>query len=317
MKAKKDMASLRRLINQQLKSFGYEITKEKKRNFVNPDRLEKADKYLERYREIISDPLNMLIQKVPEAGYVDKMGCVILHNGNRVPIEGPLAYYKDFSDILVINRGVHEPLEEFCFQQAIEKLNITNPNMLELGCYWAHYSMWFMKAFPNATCFMVEPDPDNIKCGKNNFEINHLKGEFIRSFVGNSGFKVDAFLSEKGLSGIDLLHSDIQGFEVEMLEGASDLLNRKAAKYAFVSTHSQDLHRSVVEVLSSFGYRIEVSADVDFETTSSDGFVLASSPLVEPVFQNFKPLGRTAIARSSSSEIGHFIANTMSRISQK
>lgn len=311
------MASLRRLINKQLKSLGYEITKEKTRVFVNSDRLEKADKYLERYREIISDPLNVLIEKVPEAGYVDKTGCVILHNGNRVPIEGPLAYYKDFSDILVVNRGVHEPLEEFCFQQLIRKLDIASPTMIELGCYWAHYSMWFLKAFPNATCFMVEPDPDNIMCGKNNFQINDLKGEFIRSFVGDSGFKVDAFVREKGLSVIDLLHSDIQGFEVEMLEGASDLLNRKAAKYAFVSTHSQDLHRSVVELLSSFGYRIEVSADVDIETTSSDGFVLASSPLVEPVFENFKPLGRTAIAHSSASKIGHYIANTMSQISQK
>ena len=86
MKAREDMASLRRLINKQLKSLGYEITKEKTRVFVNSDRLEKADKYLERYREIISDPLNVLIEKVPEAGYVDKTGCVILHNGNRVPM---------------------------------------------------------------------------------------------------------------------------------------------------------------------------------------------------------------------------------------
>jgi hypothetical protein len=317
MKAKEEMASLRRLINKQLKSFGYEITKEKTRRFVNPDSLEKADKYLERYREIVSDPLNMLIEKVPEAGYVDGNGCVILHNGNRVPIEGPLAYYRDFSDILVINRGVHEPLEEFCFQQLIRKLDSAVPTMLELGCYWAHYSMWFLKAFPHAACFMVEPDPDNIKCGKNNFEINHFTGEFIQSFVGDSGFKVDSFVSEKGLSSIDLLHSDIQGFEVEMLKGASDLLKRKAAKYAFVSTHSQELHRSVVESLSSFGYRIEVSADVDHETTSSDGFVLASSPLVEPVFENFLPLGRTIIAHSSASEIGHFIAHTLPQISQK
>ena len=30
--------------------------------------------------------------------------------------------------------------------------------MVELGSYWAHYSMWLRKNFPNATNIMVEPD---------------------------------------------------------------------------------------------------------------------------------------------------------------
>lgn len=296
-------------MNRQLKSFGYEITKEKKRVYVSPDGLEKAEKYLERYREIISDPLNTLIEKVPEAGYVDNNRNVILHNGNRVPVEGELAYYKDFSDILIINRGVHEPLEEFCFQRLLPKIDAPRPVMLELGSYWAHYSMWFLKRYANAHCFMIEPDPSNIKCGQNNFKINGFVGEFIQSFVGNSDFKVDDFVLNREFKTIDLLHADIQGYEIEMLEGAAKCLNEKIVKYAFVSTHSQQLHASVIKVLSDAGYRIEVSADVDHETTSSDGFVLASSPNVPPVFDGFRAMGRKEIARSSPSEILRYLSS--------
>ncbi len=62
-----------------------------------------------RFREVISDPLNILIERVPKAGLLDGNE-VYLHNGNRVPIAGPEAYYGQFSSVLVFNRGVHEHL---------------------------------------------------------------------------------------------------------------------------------------------------------------------------------------------------------------
>lgn len=68
-----------------------------------------AADFLGRFREIVSDPLNILIHRDPLAGTV-RDGEIILHNGNRVPLSGPYSYYGDFSNILVINRGVHEPL---------------------------------------------------------------------------------------------------------------------------------------------------------------------------------------------------------------
>ena len=77
------------------------------------------DDYLGRFREVISDPLNILIKRDPLSGMVDKEGYVCLHNGNKVPISGENSYYGNFSQILVMNRGVHEPLEEFCFQDFI------------------------------------------------------------------------------------------------------------------------------------------------------------------------------------------------------
>lgn len=88
---------------------------------------------------VISDPLNLLIERVPMAGMVQGNE-VYLHNGNRVPITGPGAYYGPFSQLLIINRGVHEPLEEFVFQELLKSMPEV-PQMIELGAYWAHYSM--------------------------------------------------------------------------------------------------------------------------------------------------------------------------------
>jgi hypothetical protein len=133
---------MKNLVIKILKIFGCKVTRVIK-YYANPELLEKAPSFLERYREVVSDPINLLIKRVPEAGYVDKNGFVILHNGNRVPVEGKLAYYNNFSDILIINRGVHEPLEEFCFQEVLKKIKTESPIMIELGAYWAHYSMWF------------------------------------------------------------------------------------------------------------------------------------------------------------------------------
>ena len=78
--------------------------------------------FLGRFREIVSDPLNLLIKRNYNSGMIDKDGYVFLHNGNRVPVTGENSYYEDFSKILIINRGVHEPLEEFCFQETLKKI---------------------------------------------------------------------------------------------------------------------------------------------------------------------------------------------------
>ena len=56
--------------------------------------------FLGRFREIISDPLNILIKRNSFAGMVDKHGYVYLHNGNKVPLSGENSYYGSFSNIL-------------------------------------------------------------------------------------------------------------------------------------------------------------------------------------------------------------------------
>ena len=59
----------------------------------------KGNDFIGRFREIVSDPLNLLIKRVPEAGFVSGKN-VFLHNGLKVSFAGKYAYYDKFSSIL-------------------------------------------------------------------------------------------------------------------------------------------------------------------------------------------------------------------------
>ncbi|MFP1130185.1 FkbM family methyltransferase [Asticcacaulis sp. W401b] len=265
--------------------------------------------FLGRFREIISDPLNLLIPRHPKAGAVEG-DLVYLHNGHCVPLRGEGAYYGDFSDIFVINRGVHEPVEEYVFQQVMERLPDA-PVMLELGAYWAHYSMWMKQCRPNSTAYLVEPDKAHLEAGKANFHRHHYEGEFIQAFVGSGAFGIDDFLSERNISHLNILHSDIQGCEVEMLKDSNKSLASHAIDFLLISTHSQQIHKDVVETMYYHGYRVEVSCDFEGETTSFDGFVFATSPLIPRLFNNFTPMTRVDICHASPKNLIDFVVRAI------
>jgi hypothetical protein len=265
--------------------------------------------FLGRFREIISDPLNLLIERDPRAGAVED-GLVWLHNGNRVATGGKNAYYGQFSDVLIVNRGVHEPLEEYVFQEVLRGMP-EEPAMLELGAYWGHYSMWLKRMRPHARVYLVEPDKANLEVGRANFVRQGYEGVFIRDYVGRQHFQVDRFLSEHDHTWLDILHADIQGFEVEMLEGCAESLRRGLIGCVFVSTHSQALHDQVVAELSALEMRIEVSSGFDLETTSQDGFVFASRADRSPVFSGFSPIGRRDILHSDPDRLVSYLSSAL------
>lgn len=270
------------------------------------------DAFSERFREVVSDPLNLLVARVPEAGCIDASLCVVLHNGMRVPVRGRDAYYGRFSELLVINRGVHEPLEEFCFQELLRSLERSRQPalMLELGAYWGHYSLWCKRQFPGVSCVLVDPDRHHLDVGRRNFQRNRMEGQFVRAAVGDTGFRLDDYVRESGADRIDILHADIQGAELAMLQGGQRVLSRHIARYVLVSTHSQVLHLSVADALTRLGYRLDVSSDFEHHTTSHDGFLLASAPGEPPLFDGFIPLGRTDMAACSRERLVEYLVHT-------
>ena len=58
----------------------------------------KSGDFPSRCREIISDPLNLMISRVTDAGYLIS-DHVILHNGVRVKIQGEYSYYDKYGFI--------------------------------------------------------------------------------------------------------------------------------------------------------------------------------------------------------------------------
>ena len=271
--------------------------------FANEKSLGKASNFIERYREIVSDPINLLIDRAPNAGYLDANRNVILHNGVKVPIDGDNSYYGRFSDILIINRGVHEPLEEFCFQELLKHLSKDKEmhTMLELGAYWGHYSLWFSNKLENTHCTLVEPDKINMQAGKRNFKQNKKEAVFINEFVSSDAFTVDKFFS-KNSGELTLLHSDIQGFEEEMLLNSEKALSEKKIKYLMISTHGENIHENCLSIIQRHEYIVSLSSEPTHHTTSCDGFIFAHRADCDGIFNQKEVFGRMEIAQKTTNE---------------
>jgi hypothetical protein len=223
-----------------------------------------------RFRDIISDPNNLFIKRVENAGEITD-GVITLHNGIKVHNN---CYYDDFTNILILNKGVHEPSEERTFEKVLKNIR-EDSVMLELGSYWSFYSIWFLKEKQKGKSYCIECDEQFLQQGINNFKLNNVVGNFTKGFVGNSGINLSNFISENNLEYIDILHSDIQGYELEMLHQIEKLLLNKKIKYLLISTHSDKIHYDCINFLSTSGYRIVTCCDYESETFQYDGFILS------------------------------------------
>ena len=233
--------------------------------------------WLNRIAIVKSSPDNLKLHPVPDAGKVfpDHQ---LVHNGLKIT----LGSYYDYGNthLLMENRGVHEPQEEYAFDIILKSIP-EKGTMMELGSYWAFYSMWFAKEISQSQCFMIEPDPHKMNFGKLNFRRNRLKGIFDLGFISDSYkhasipyYSVDYLLKKHGIQHLNILHSDIQGFELKMLEGCKDALTMGMIDYFFISTHSNELHNACITKLKSHAFEILCEANLD-ESFSVDGLIVA------------------------------------------
>jgi len=233
------------------------------------------DEWKCRIESVLSSPDNACIDRVPNAGKINDY-YIIMHNGVKVCVN---SYYgAGIANMLVANRGVHEPQEEKAFTEVV-KLMPLKCRMLELGAYWGFYSLSLLNERTGAECYLVEPESFNLFSGEVNFELNQREGTFIQASVGaahipRQSISVDGLMRDHSISHLDILHADIQGFELDMLEGAKEALFNGCVDYVFISTHSDALHRSCLEFLENYDYKILAEADLN-ETFSYDGVIVA------------------------------------------
>jgi hypothetical protein len=86
---------------------------------------------------------------------------------------------------------------------------------------------------------------------------------------------IDALMERFRLSHLSVLHADIQGAEVRMLEGAKRALGKRSISWIFISTHGENIHRKCIEVLKASGYYI-VAEHTPAESYSVDGLIAAT-----------------------------------------
>jgi len=256
------------------------------------------DNYLKKYplsenwklrlKTVMASPDNEFIPRDKYAGVI-KSGKQYMHNGIKIHLG---SYYgPEYAKMLELNRGVHEPQEERVFSEVLATIP-AGGTMIEMGAFWSFYSMWFQKEIKNSKNYMIEPDAFNLGHGKRNFKLNKMKGDFNQAFVGRSSFKkesipticIDDFVIEKKISFIDILHSDIQGFEYEMLEGARRTFVENKIGYVFISTHSNEIHYKCLDFLKEQNFIIIATADLE-QTYSEDGLIVGRSPYYKGIDQ--------------------------------
>ena len=242
------------------------------------------------------------IPKVEDAGVV-RDGVQVMHNGVRV-VEG--GYYGEWmTEVIRRLRGHHEPQEEVAFHAVLERLATTaDPTrpatMLELGAFWAYYSLWFLHRMPGGRAFLVEPDPAYLEIGRRNIELNDFEATFLQAAVGRESTPPRPFECESDgvtrnvpieglqslmdrfrLSHLDLLFADVQGAEWPLLDGARAVLRDGRVRFVIASTHHHVIsgdpltHYRCLDLLRELGAHIIVEHTVA-ESYSGDGLIVAS-----------------------------------------
>ncbi len=207
----------------------------------------------------------------------------VMHNGCIVLAD---AYYSSFqTEIIKDLRGHHEPQEEKVFYEVLKYIK-PGAVMLELGAYWSYYSLWFQHSIDRSINYMIEPTQVNLEVGMKNFDLNNKKGTFIQSFIGKQcdnathpkTTTVDEIMQLHNIDYLDVLHSDIQGHEYDMLLGAEHALMNKKVQFVFVSTHGLMVHYQCVKLLKKYGFCI-LANHTPPESYSVDGLIAATSNL--------------------------------------
>lgn len=262
--------------------------------YANPDAQLTNHATAERVRIALSCRDCEGIPKVPGAGdLVNDGGQKLQRMHNGVLVQQGAYHGEWMTEIIRGLKGHHEPQEEKVFHAVVKELS-PGATMLELGSFWAYYSMWFQHEIPNAVSIMVEPDPKKLQVGKDHFELNKFSGTFIHAFAGAETSEKEKFVDWDGseillpqvsvdglmqrfqLEKLDILHADIQGAEYLMLNGAAKSLAERRIKYLFISTHGFE-HRKCLRLIRKHGYHILAEHTV-LESVSGDGLIVAASP---------------------------------------
>ena len=249
------------------------------------------------------------LPKVPGAGQVvERRGArvQVMHNGLVVEEGG---YYGDWmAEIIRVLKGHHEPQEEVVFAEMVARVAAgadpagTSPVMIEVGAFWAYYSLWFCHEIPTARAFGIEPDPAYLEVGRRNVALNDLGGRIHLEpgvvgaepgspleFVAESDaiarpvvqHDLASLMDQHELDRVDLVLVDIQGWELLFVERALPLLRDGRVRFLLISTHHHSIsgtaltHQQVARLLVDAGATVLAEHTVG-ESASGDGLIAVS-----------------------------------------
>lgn len=98
--------------------------------------------------------------------------------------------------------------------------------MIELGGFWAFYSLWFLSGGRRRRSIVLEPDPKHLAVGEVNARVNGLTPIFVQGCLGGASapptpfqteesgemwlprFSVPFLMQSHGIERLDILHCD-------------------------------------------------------------------------------------------------------------
>lgn len=244
-----------------------------------------------------------VIPKVANAGEVivrDGERLQVMHNG--VVVSEGRYHGAWMTEVIRRLRGHHEPQEELAFHTVLERLAMgsQSPTVVELGSFWAYYSIWAKHRIPPARLILLEPDPSNLGVGRHNLELNGMDATLVEAAIGSEHqvmvtltwesdgqphptrqLSVDGLIRDLGIERIDLLLADVQGAETAMLLGCAEALSERRIRFLVLSTHHHAIsgdpltHQRCLRILRSAGAHFVAEHSVS-ESCSGDGLIVAS-----------------------------------------
>jgi FkbM family methyltransferase len=243
-------------------------------------------------------------------------GEVFEHDGVRVQrmFNGVLveegSYFGGFNTPIIRGlRGVHEPQEEPVVHEIVNRLVVERetgvlsrrPFAIELGSFWAYYSIWFCQALSDGHVLAMEPDPAFLEVGRRNAHLNHVADRitFVHGAVSDQSGSIPfvaesdgkeysvpahdlvSLMSMAGADEVDVVFCDIQGFETPMLTQSAALLASGAVRFVVMSTHHSSIsgdpltHQKALSTIEELGGHVIAEHTVS-ESFSGDGLIVAS-----------------------------------------
>jgi|GEM_PF-2666661 len=299
------------------KEMAFEKTKHKKKS-------QPLKRVFKQFKKVIKGP----VSRISKYSKLKKQGFVVnfVHEGHaqiKLPKLSVGEVLFGYGITIKRNFDYHtRPHAEVLLRKTIYELYeqgylSADKSIIDIGSWIADNSLVWARGLTNdAVVFAIDPSPENQAYGKKIAEINNIEnikwieavctekaGEKL-DFDGSldhASFKaqdnsdrylvsstLDQIVNDAKNIAIGLLHVDVEGFELNVLKGASELISRDKPVISFEQHISKEDVGAVSQFLKSHGYRIFMINEV-LPGCSLDcrNFLALHSSRDLPVFEEF------------------------------
>jgi len=163
--------------------------------------------------------------------------------------------------------------------------------MIEVGSNIAYYSLLFKHILGKEKTIniMIEPHPPSLELGENNFKLNNCSGFFYKRGIGkewtiqpdpnlknltSEPILLSEIFETHELNCIDVLHSDIDGSELTLLDENKNLFVKKQIKHVYILTHSDSKHDGCKKFFQNLDYNLILDIPYSEKKVGYDGLLV-------------------------------------------